>query len=1216
MEELCIDVLGNGGSYQQLGLGSGKPLIVVGVDVLRGCRGSMFTKLHNEYFRSDEYTLVLEPALSPISREGFLSGQPPLGSANAFGSDAYVTSVPGDAGDDFLHRKLDAIVAAQLTAVARASDAVQHLWSLEDCKKAALQPHSILDAGDQLELAQVVFDTQPSTRLPPREGDKAARIPEMLIPAELRTLPPCREGIVCPLNARGWALVEKQAEQGIWMVFPGKTPADFPHAWFLRGVVVEQVDSATKQLKERLTLDSRPVNAAKALLGLKRSTRSTSVLGTLELLVGAYAISERDLMKAFYHGRMRDGGQQFFMVCGPGNQVAALDAWAMGYDDSPGHLMDAVQSAVVEFNGWRAPAPPTFPEGSFLTRCSVWYADNNFCGHFVSGPDGQKLHLSVGDPRLKSLAPFAIDSERALNSVLREHNLTWTVSESTLLVSQLETLGLHFDRYSVANSESTLQGIKSLQAPPVSQKDASTRKQLNSVLGSLSYASQHLGDLEVRKQLQDLASIAKQPLAAERITASSYRPEHRVALEKMRDLVVSSRLRLALIDTSRPAIFVWDACVEGYSASLWQYLPVSQVESPPQHPVAGAELEHTPSGLAVRANGKLYQLAPVRHISGKWNSVMTTAKAMRLELGALMHGARKFDQILPHFPFVLLRGDHRNLKYMWESTDPAVRRWCLELAQFTNLYLCAEGLQHIRGTVLCADADSRAFGPPQDAEGAEVQSWFDRPALPLSSLLGPPCRPQPAAVVAAITRSGSSAGLAKGKGPEPQAGTPTPAEQLATPSQELPLTVPRLDPSTIFEKFPWLRRVLTAQREGFTDADMQALLRDETLYSHRVEGENILFRSGAVVLPSDSDIIPALLESAHTEVTCHGGALPLSHALSYVYWIGKARDAKAYAASCVQCQLAKAPRSIPRSTYLLHVAMHPFAEMEMDCLVLPRRTEDGFEGLHIVTDDASGWVIVEPVRDQKATTFCTALNNRLFRSYPAPIVMRSDGHPSFKSAEMQALLAQYGTQHRLSAAYNAREHGQVENAVGTAFERLRAIYDGDTPKAADAVERGFRSSASETRMGLSPMRFVFLTAARPQEREFPPLPVESLADWYKAKAELTEAVERCLLARRIDRQYRASVGTSDSPEFAVGDPVMLLRPPQDKLTQGAVAPYVVVSVGDFGVYYGVSLMGPDGQPVGLPIRVAAAQLRRFNMSRTTPEAEWLRLYQQEFGETS
>lgn len=109
-------------------------------------------------------------------------------------------------------------------------------------------------------------------------------------------------------------------------------------------------------------------------------------------------------------------------------------------------------------------------------------------------------------------------------------------------------------------------------------------------------------------------------------------------------------------------------------------------------------------------------------------------------------------------------------------------------------------------------------------------------------------------------------------------------------------------------------------------------------------------------------------------------------------------------------------------------------------------------------------------------------------------------------------------------------------------------------------------------------------------------------------------MQRSMLRSRLDRQYRRELAAGPTPTFGIGAPVMLLRPPADKMTHGAVGSYVVVTAEANGAYYSVALMGPDGGPSGLPTRAAAGQLRPFDMSRTTPEAEWRRLHEQEFGD--
>ena len=79
--------------------------------------------------------------------------------------------------------------------------------------------------------------------------------------------------------------------------------------------------------------------------------------------------------------------------------------------------------------------------------------------------------------------------------------------------------------------------------------------------------------------------------------------------------------------------------------------------------------------------------------------------------------------------------------------------------------------------------------------------------------------------------------------------------------------------------------------------------------------------------------------------------------------------------------------------------------------------------------------------------------------------MRSDNHPSFGGNEMRTLFKEYGIKDRLSAPYNAREHGGAERAVGITCERLRVCYAGDVPAATAVTKRGFRDGASPAHLG-------------------------------------------------------------------------------------------------------------------------------------------------------
>ena len=161
-----------------------------------------------------------------------------------------------------------------------------------------------------------------------------------------------------------------------------------------------------------------------------------------------------------------------------------------------------------------------------------------------------------------------------------------------------------------------------------------------------------------------------------------------------------------------------------------------------------------------------------------------------------------------------------------------------------------------------------------------------------------------------------------------------------------------------------------------------------------------------------------------------------------------------------------------------------------------------------------------------------------------------------------------------------------------------------------------RNEPSPTRLNLSPFEIALGMRSEPADRVLD-VAEGDIPSFLAARKEATEAVLQWLLCKRLSRQFQRELATGPSTKFNVGDTVMLLRPPADKLTQSAIAPYIVVDFDERGDYYAVSLMGADGKPVdAIPTRAAAAQLRPFDMSRTSPEKEWLRLQWQAFGDDS
>jgi len=694
----------------------GGHVLLVGSDALRGNRDGILAQVVSEA-HSPQYDLVLQPIASQVVRDGFVSGQLPLGSANVVEQLAPVSSIPGDAGDSFVGRKLDAWLQALQIAASRDDDSPPPLWPVEQVTKVT--GRAKLSAEGTAELARIVFAEQPSQAFPSREGPGAARMPAMRLPPALSTVRPFRGGISCPIRAADWPLVQKLIDLGVALVLPG-SPADYPDAWFFRVHVINEAQ-ADGSVKPRMVIDMRELNAALVSLGLARPTRMEGVIPVLEKLEAAVWLSATDLVKAYFQGLVSDGTQRYFMMLGPAGQVVCMDAWTMGFRESGGLLADGLQTAFLEYNGWSRAVPAGFePAGAVCTRLALWFADNGFMAMFVRLPNGTKLFLEADDPAVACWSHCTSSVCAITLRTFRASNLSWSLEKSDFAVLELLTLGHFIDRRCVSLDPAVFQALRSVEPPELGLSEGRTSKQLQRVLGMLGYVAQCFPSQEGLAEYRRLYQIASRPVSRSqaRVGSSNYGPAERDAIVQMRDLLLLwQHEHRRLLDPSRPGLLVSDACNKGWSVGLYQ----------------------------VAENGR-FRL--VRCVAGAWGPEMEDAKTVRLEAGAIIMGARALDDTFPQLLKILWRCDARILRWWSESTDPALRRWWYELVHHLNLYPVLEGVQHLRGTLNPVDQPSRLLCMPRDQPGAPALSLLDRPQVSLSTLTGD-------AVVAQLLASGA-----------------------------------------------------------------------------------------------------------------------------------------------------------------------------------------------------------------------------------------------------------------------------------------------------------------------------------------------------------------------------------------------------------------------------------------------------------------------------
>jgi hypothetical protein len=387
------------------------------------------------------------------------------------------------------------------------------------------------------------------------------------------------------------------------------------------------------------------------------------------------------------------------MLVGPAGQVICMDAWVMGFRGSAGMLAEGTSAAVIKFNGWSHPVPSGFePSDAVVTRLAPWFADNGFMAMFVKLPNGEKLLLDHDDSRRLLLEPLYVTCVGDYFGALNDHNLTWSLTATHVGMLQIETLGHCTDGRTITLDRNAFQSLADTEPPKLGNSQTRTSSELQSILGMLSYVAQGIPTPAVREEFERLRLIARSPLAVteSRIGAHNYGPAQQEAICQARDLLLSElRNHRGLLDPDAPALATADASQVGWSFTLWQVGP----------------------------NGRMLA---VRMVAGRWAPGLDTSKTMRLEAGAITLGSRELNDIFVQLRVVLLRVDARVLLWWMHSTDPALRRWYLELTQYLNLYTILHGIQHINGLLNPADYNSRMQCMPIGSSGRPVVDLLGR----------------------------------------------------------------------------------------------------------------------------------------------------------------------------------------------------------------------------------------------------------------------------------------------------------------------------------------------------------------------------------------------------------------------------------------------------------------------------------------------------------
>lgn len=267
-----------------------------------------------------------------------------------------------------------------------------------------------------------------------------------------------------------------------------------------------------------------------------------------------------------------------------------------------------------------------------------------------------------------------ISNLRLVLQRLRKFDLRLKLDKCQFGLSSVEYLGHVISATGITMSSSRREAVFSMLPPK-------TTKQLRSFLGFTNYFRRHVHNYaQIAKPLTSLCS---------KIRKFVWGAPQQQAFERLRSCCANSPM-LAFLDYSKPIYLETDASDTGCGGHLFQY---------------------DDDGLK----------RSVAFVSVAFNDVQQRWSTYEQEAYAIYFCIIKFQHFLKGSSFIV-KTDHRNLKYIDNSTTPKVMRWRLALSEYDFIIQhlpgmdnpVADGLSRVTRSATCAAiGDSPNVGVPR-----------------------------------------------------------------------------------------------------------------------------------------------------------------------------------------------------------------------------------------------------------------------------------------------------------------------------------------------------------------------------------------------------------------------------------------------------------------------------------------------------------------------
>ena len=203
----------------------------------------------------------------------------------------------------------------------------------------------------------------------------------------------------------------------------------------------------------------------------------------------------------------------------------------------------------------------------------------------------------------------------------------------------------------------------------------------------------------------------------------------------------------------------------------------------------------------------------------------------------------------------------------------------------------------------------------------------------------------------------------------------------------------------------------------------------------RIEG-GILTKSGRLVVPGT--LRKTIVAKYHA--IAHFGCEKLEDVISKrFYWPRMYEYVNNFVTSCKVCQQCKADKKTPKAPLVPIIT--PSCPLQFISIDIASFTadRDGYKYILVICDLFSKYVVIEPLKDQLASSIADALRTKWICVFGSPLYLLSDQGSNVDGETIKTLCKDFNIEKRRSSAYHSQGNGLAERSIRSIREVLRTV---------------------------------------------------------------------------------------------------------------------------------------------------------------------------------